>query len=332
MTQLPFICTDAFKNLSLSVQGNQLEVAPCCIAEHSRSDQIDFLNDDHLRSVRDAWRQGYWPTACHVCKETESLGQISRRMGSNQWYQDHGITTTDPEPLRLDYWVGDTCNLACVMCGPNNSSVWKQELKIPIKQITTTNNKFWKNLDLSRLRYIHFHGGEPLLSKEHQSFLSAVPQKSQVSIYYNTNATVRASPNLIDLWSQFCSVQIDFSIDDVENRFEYLRYPAQWNTVVDNLFWYRDTCPHNSFFNVLTVVSVLNKPYLDRLDRWLDTNFRFSKFQDPIQHRYQDCLGDLSPHDAHNRRQSIVTYLDEIDARRGTNWRNTFPDAVIYLS
>jgi hypothetical protein len=127
-------------------------------------------------------------------------------------------------------------------------------------------------------------------------------------------------------------VQIDFSIDDVDDRFDYLRYPAKWHQIVDNLFWYRDTCTHNTFFNVLTVVSVLNRCYLGTLDEWLKQNFYLSRFQDPIQHRHQDCIGDLSPHAVQGREQDIVAYLDQIDHRRGTDWRRVFPAAVSYLS
>lgn len=250
---------------------------------------------------------------------------ISRRLGSEAWYADKGIFDTDTNLVRLDYWVGDTCNLACVICGPNNSSTWKKELKISNKSSPALVNKFWRDLDLSSLRSIHFHGGEPLLNKEHVELLAAVPHKEQVEITYNTNATVKANGSLLDIWKEFQLVVLDFSIDDIGKRFEYQRYPAIWDEVVDNLDWYLLNSSANTMFNVNTTVSWLNVYSVNALSQWLAENFYVSRFEDVIQHRKQSVVGRFS---VDQSLVSVKKYLDSIDARRGTSWRDVFPELV----
>jgi sulfatase maturation enzyme AslB (radical SAM superfamily) len=178
---------------------------------------------------------------------------------------------------------------------------------------------------------VHFNGGEPLLSKTHVEFLQALPNKDQIYINYNTNATILPDQTLLDLWQQFKLVQIDFSIDDVEQRFEYQRYPANWKQVTNNLQWYIDHVPHNCMFAVNTTVSILNHANLDKLNLWLTNNFYVSKFTDPIAHRQQFAGGLFALDGATERIHQIKQFLESCDARRGTNWRATFPELVDYL-
>lgn len=315
-------CVDAFKNVSISREGGELRIAPCCIAESRPVQSLDFYHDPYLVNIRSQWQSGTWPSACIRCQQAESSNQSSRRINSNQWYTDHNIHNTDVELLRLDYWTGDTCNLACVMCGPWASSAWKSELRLPLIERRHNSNDYWQQLPLDGLKYVHFHGGEPLLNKQHKQFLAAIPNPHQVHIYYNTNATVRAESDLLEIWAEFGLVQIDFSIDDIGPRFNYIRYPAQWNQVCDNLEWYKHTVSNNCMFAVTTVVSVLNRRYQDDLKNWLATNFTQSRFQDPVEHRLQDCEGVL---DYRSVTPDTVKYLDSLDQRRGTNWRELFP-------
>jgi len=319
-------CYDAFKNINIVSQGNQLAISPCCISPVKSIDKIDFKNDSYLNQIREEWHSGKFPSACNNCKKTESLGMISRRQGSNQWYTDHNSDTTNIDLIRLDYWTGDLCNLACVICGPDNSSKWKQELSIPIQLRHVVVNKFWRSLDLTTLKLVHFNGGEPLLSKEHVAFLKEIPNKSLVRINYNTNATILPDRYLLDLWSEFKLVQLDFSIDDLGERFEYQRYPAKWTKVVDNLQWFIDYAPHNCMFAVNTSVGILNYANVDNLTKWLKQNFHTNRFTDPIEHRQQLVLG-IFRLDAGLKKQAIE-FLDACDIRRGTNWKTTFPELV----
>ena len=315
-------CFDAFKNVSISRENGELHIAPCCIAQSRKVHTLDFYKDPYLVDIRNTWQSGQWPSACERCQHSEVSTGSSRRINSNQWYKDHAVNSPDAELLRLDYWTGDTCNLACVMCGPWASSAWKSELRLPLEQRRHNTNDYWTQLPLHGLRYVHFHGGEPLLSPQHQEFLAAIPNPQQVHIYYNTNATVRANARLLDLWVKFGLVQIDFSIDDIDSRFNYIRYPAQWSMVRENLEWYKNTMPSNCMFAVTTVVSVLNRRYLEELKTWLAENFSHSRFQDPVEHRLQDCEGML---DYRRISSDTVQYLDELDQRRGTSWRELFP-------
>lgn len=313
------VCIDAFKNLNLTIQ-NVPKISPCCVSTPKMVSELDFKRDAYLNSFRDTFAQGQWPTGCSTCKNNEAAGYTSRRQGSNEWYRDHQLENTDVELVRLDYWVGDLCNLACVICGPYSSSVWKHELGI---KRSTTANDAWKQLDLTSLKFVHFNGGEPLLSKEHVQFLHAIPDKSQVYINYNTNGTIKPSEELQQLWAQFKLVQLDFSIDDIGDRFEYQRYPAKWDDLTKNLQWYIDFAPHNCLFESNTTVGILNKHNLEKIDTWLQQNFNQTRFGDQIKHRKQLADGKFS---ADSNITQVRNLLDELDQRRKLNWRKTFPE------
>ena len=317
------ICYDAFKNINIENQGNQLAISPCCMSPVQSIDIIDFKNNSYLNQIREEWHLGKFPLACKNCEKAESADLVSRRQGANQWYRDNNSDNTNIELIRIDYWTGDLCNLACVICGPKYSSRWKQELSIQSRQVTV--NKFWRLLDLTKLKFIHFNGGEPLLSKEHVEFLKEIPDKSRVHINYNTNATVLPDQYLIDLWSKFQLVQLDFSIDDIGERFEYQRYPAKWSNVVENLQWFVDHAPHNCMFAVNTSVGILNHANIDNLTQWLKENFHTTRFTDPIEYRQQLVQGIFS---LDQPKEKAIKFLDECDIRRGTNWKTTFPELV----
>jgi hypothetical protein len=124
-------------------------------------------------------------------------------------------------------------------------------------------------------------------------------------------------------------VQIDFSIDDVDDRFDYIRYPAQWETVKNNLLWYRGHSPGNCIFDIMTVVSVLNQPYLHHLSDWVKQNYSTNRFTDPVEHRFQPAYGLLATDNP--KKEEVIEYLDQLDLRRGTDWKKTFPRSQLAL-
>ena len=322
-------CIDAFKNLYIHLLEDSVAISMCCInLPVTKVDSIDFYNDKNLISMRNIWKDNKFPASCSICKKSEVAGNPSRRLGSNSWYNDNNYNNDNIELIRLDFWCGDTCNLRCVICNPDYSSAWKEELKIPLIERKIHVNTHWRSLDLTKLRFIHFNGGEPLLSKEHVKFLETIPVKSQVHINYNTNGTIRPSAHLLELWKEFKLVQIDFSIDDIEQRFEYQRYPAKWNKVTDNLQWYIDHAPVNCMFAVNTTVSILNRHNLTNLNAWLSANFASNRVSDPIERRQQEVSGIFSKFTL----SELKEFLDACDLRRGTNWKMVFPELIDLLN
>lgn len=322
-------CIDAFKNLNIIGRNDGIYISPCCIAKPIvLVKQIDFKNDPSLSKIRRVWDDGRFPDECGSCKNAEESGQLSRRNASNQWYTDNKLDSNLVELIRLDYWVGDLCNLRCVICGPHFSSAWKKELQLPASIKTSSINYHWKTLDLSKIRYVHFNGGEPLLNKEHVEFLKSFTDKSKVHISYNTNGTVLPSQELLDLWTEFRIVQIDFSIDDIGDRFEYQRFPAEWDNVASNLMWFKDNCPVNCMFGINTTVSLLNYKNLHSLEAWITNNFNTNRVTDKVEFRKQPAIGPFAVSESAAQLTNARTLLDAIDARRGTRWQTVFPELV----
>lgn len=322
-------CLDAFKNVNIQVIDGALNISPCCLSPTEKADSVNFVNNAYLNRVRQSWNNEISPIECSACIRAESAGVNSRRIGTNKWYVDNGYDNNSVELIRVDYWTGDTCNLRCAICGPNNSSAWKQELNYPVDLKKSTINYFWKDLNLTKIKFVHFNGGEPLLSKEHIEFLHALPHKDQVYINYNTNGTILPNNELISVWEEFKLVQLDFSIDDIGERFEYQRYPAKWKDVTENLQWYINNSPVNCMFAVNTSIGLLNNSNINNLNNWLQENFSQNRLTDPIEHRTQLVTGLFSLDQPDFNK--VIKFLEGCDARRGTNWQNVFPELLQYI-
>jgi len=321
-------CPDAFNCLNLEIKNGKTYISSCCIMSTWEVETVDFENDPNFLRIRQQWTRGEWPQECNVCKINEDQGLQSRRLGAFEWNKNNLDSNTDyhNKILKIDYWTGNNCNLRCAICGPRYSIAWEKELGIEKHKRITYTNQLWKDITVDEVHWIHFNGGEPLLVDEHWKLLKKINNKNQVVLNYNTNGSVRPKQELIDLWSQFKIVILDFSIDDIEDRFEYQRYPARWKNVVENLYWFKEHLPVNVMFEVNTALGILNYySYLD-LQKWFSKNFATNRATDPVRLKTQDTMGILSYRNK-NKKQ-IVDYLNTLDARRNTNWKTTFPELI----
>lgn len=342
-----------------------MSYAACCwTTEHINTNTtIDFYHKD-LQTLRQVNSQGILPTNyCSACLEQEKTDKkSSMRMG---YLETHGAPTYTPSLQYLDINIDYACNLACVTCGPELSTTWRNELKIVNNDIRPRLDEFLKNLDsidFSDLKEIRLWGGEPLLTRTHVTILEHVLRQGradQVRLMYNTNGTCRISDDVKRLIEQFKFARISFSIDGIGDRFEYLRYPAKWSEVRDNLIWWKNNLPHNSMLSLTVTASLLNVLYLDEVYQWHADNFAQSCHGDPIeiyvhqafgayeleympipmveyfrslQGYCQPWLQDLdilgSKSDQINR---IVHSLRELDTRRGQDFASLFLQTAKFI-
>jgi MoaA/NifB/PqqE/SkfB family radical SAM enzyme len=311
-------CPRIHHGLSLSkISDNSISYAACCWAKHqTTASNINFEHPD-LVKLRTANQLNTLPIGhCVDCIVQENANKQSMRQG---YLQTHKELTFQPSLQYLDINIDYTCNLACVTCGPEASTTWRNELKLKGSQIRP-NIDSWieskiKILDLKHLKEVRLWGGEPFLTNTHKKILEFVVGlgiASNVRLMYNTNGTQRIDADTKKLIEQFKFARISFSIDDIGPGFEYLRYPAKWNQVESNLMWWKNNLPHNSMLSITTVASVLNVLYLDRVFEWHNKNFDKSCFGDDIEIYVHQAFGNYGlealPQSMIEKLQNIQNY------------------------
>jgi sulfatase maturation enzyme AslB (radical SAM superfamily) len=115
-----------------------------------------------------------------------------------------------------------------------------------------------------------FYGGEPFLIKSTWDLLTHAAEHNfskDIELVFNTNGTVwdEEKENLL---SNFKQVELHLSIDGIGDRFEYLRHPAQWKIVYDNItriIKWRDAIPVSRHVIIDCSVSALNVWYVPEL-------------------------------------------------------------------
>lgn len=158
----------------------------------------DFHNTPQSVNDRISMQSGSWPgNGCEYCKKIEDAGGQSDRMYSNA----NGINIipdelkTDPSavvltPKVVEVNFSNLCNLACIYCGPNYSTVWENEqrkygdtdlraknfdYKIISSDDYDRNLQYqnllkmhwqWMSKNAHGLQEYHILGGEPLIQPE----------------------------------------------------------------------------------------------------------------------------------------------------------------------
>ncbi len=255
----------------------------CCISRNfignmnNVTDVNEIIVGDKNKNIQQLFLQNKLPTGCALCKP--SLGVTHQKnflnlypKPNNELYQEGKF-----ELKYLDARWSNTCNLACVYCGPELSSTWAKELEIEKIDPTDTTKKTYKiasdksNLlidyvldNVHTLTSVYLAGGEPLLMKENQLLIQAIKEKNpRCHILVNTNLTqIKNSKIVSDLLSLENQVNWLISIDDTQERFEYLRYPAKWSEFEENFEFLKSKVnPSNDItlnmvFNSLNAITI----------------------------------------------------------------------------
>jgi len=354
-------CPEIHHGLYLQPIGTQgVKYAPCCQAKTAtvNNNDFSFKHDSYLLALRDENTAGVQSTECNRCWEVEDAGGVSKRQGSLQFAKENTVDSTGLQ--FLEYNVNWSCNLACVMCGPEFSSRWAKELGLTDSAdlANKTKNQIIDSLDLSTIKRIHFNGGEPLLNEEHVKLLKKIDNINQCKLTYNTNGTVLPSKTAIQYWEQSRLVQVWFSIDATDSAFEYIRWPGHWQQVQKNIQWYIDNCPSNVMFGLNVTVGSYNLLEIDKLYRWFENNIATNREGDPSDFNWQtaynfdykylpdiikdECLKKLSYIESlkslyNNVEDNTeipnnrwITKLDNIDLRRGTDWKTALEIGKYY--
>jgi len=302
-------------------------VRPCCLAEDEIKDQdgnkyslmttdLNVVhNSEYMRKLRQEFLDGKKPQTCRKCWNEERSGRTSKRMHTVNRLE-HIVKdtewTADAKPLVfIDFKLGNICNLKCRICGSWSSSTFAaEEVKFEGKDSVhyqmlkdgawpRRNQRFWQDIDnlMDQVRYLEFTGGEPFMIQEHFDLLQRMVDNGvahNVEIHYNTNGT-HYPENAEEIWKHFKTVEVAFSIDDVDERFEYQRANAIWSEVNDNMDRFEQLRDRNTNIQlqVCSTVNVFNVMYLEGLANWIDKRSFDFVYWNMLHEAYYHSVGTL---------------------------------------
>ena len=288
---------------------------PCCLSNEQipninlkKNTLNDAFHSPYMNNLRQQFIENKKPKTCTNCWTEEQYGKKSKRQYMLEKFKDVEVDYTSSIPkklLFLDLKLGNICNLKCRICGSWSSSKWAAEELTYVKDSTNhiartwlkegrwprESKVFWESIEeiLPHVKYFEFTGGEPMLIKEHFDLLQIAVDKNfakDIDIHYNTNTT--KLPLDTSIWKNFKHIQIAFSVDNTEERFEYERYGAKWkiaNKNIEQVHKLRDDNNYNITTQLCATWNVQNIFYLDEVLVWANTmNFNsihFNLMHDP---------------------------------------------------
>ena len=218
---------------------------------------------------------------CQHCLDYDKFGAGSCRHQFNGFVKntEHGVDflTRFPRIQSLDLRTSRTCGLACLICGPWNSTRWESELNAKNRcNVTEQGMENVKQLIEDQKRniiHVNIVGGEPFMMEEAFYLINKLqPYKKRIKILINTNCQTLKykGQDVLPLLEGFEYIQIDASLDAIGKAAEYQRYGGKWEVIQANFekllespfkIWVHPTI---SIFNILRIVDLLK--YLETLD------------------------------------------------------------------
>jgi organic radical activating enzyme len=218
----------------------------------------EAFNSPAMRRTRLAMLAGQPVAACSYCYVREAGGGQSYRQQMNNELPkridiDRLLALTDPDgsvaefPCYLDLRFGNSCNLACIMCGFPVSSRWGTLERVHWTPANIDpyrgDEEFWEMLsrNATKLRRVYFAGGEPFMQPLHFKALElfiSTGAAARIELVYNSNLTL-VPDGILDCFRNFESVCIGASCDGTGAIFESIRRGAKWEDFVRNIDLYR---------------------------------------------------------------------------------------------
>ena len=328
----------------------------------------DILAGDKLTNIRKNMLDNKADKNCTWCVhrtiEDDNFSYLRDHYNSRLIDEDIDYLDTNNFDLRfIDLHWSNICNLRCVMCWPQQSSLIAKDQKVITasvdkKNIHTIIDMIKQNQ--KNLKEIYLSGGEPFYIPYNTLLLDQL-ENTNIPLRINTNMHWKKNNKLFKiLTKKFKNVQLTMSVDALGDKFDYIRNGANWNRFISNLQYVRDNTDFeiriNSIFSVMNAIDinkVVNFFYHDQKIKDITINilhrptpidaknYPTEKKADIIQ-KLENCLETLSKEDINlinNIKNCIMQIklpkqedynetLDNITKRHKTNWQEMFTDLV----
>jgi sulfatase maturation enzyme AslB (radical SAM superfamily) len=348
-------CTQPFNHIDVIVENDKVMLQPCNVW-NTRKFSIEEYKKN-LGELKDVLATTYHHPGCKICVDEDKKNIRSRRIAQNEFAKDNKLYMTKLQSLGVRY--GTLCNSKCMICSHSRSSSWvvdSEKLGYEIEEQHRFKKKllpgvdvFFDNFDLGDLRYVEFHGGEPLMQSYPYEFLKKIKKLDQLVVKFNTNLTVMPSPELDELLKKCKRADFLLSMDDIGPRYEILRYPGKWGMFVNNMETLKQRGYRTMAYNTM---SSLNIFYAVEFYKWAVKNFGnevHSQFVVDKKHldisylpqHAKDCVLEQIANykgkifdsireklntNKEECSQELIKYILDLDGIRNTNYPETFKE------
>ena len=237
MKNKKYFCPMPWINLTVKPDGI---FSPC--AKYKGDDIFPFNN------IKNDIKNDIAHSGCQICWKEEQNHKKSYRQRMIELLNDNDCNTI----TRLDIKLNNSCNLKCRMCNPYSSNQIEKEFNLlknkhkNFNYFSSFNNLSFKNKRniLEQLKNYTLHleriyatGGEPLLNSYFIEFLKYcidMGVSKNIKLSMSTNA-ILINKDLLSIFNQFKNLSMTISVDGTENVYEYIRYPANWKILNENI-------------------------------------------------------------------------------------------------
>lgn len=288
---------------------------------------------------------------------------------------------------------GNLCNQKCIMCSPEFSSLWyddhmalygTDDVKGHYTNNIVTDTRGKNKLDFSKwwespiwwermesiapnLRHMYFTGGEPLIVPAMQEILNRLIARDfakNITLRFDTNLSV-INTKVIEKFKHFKKINFCVSVDDVDDRYELIRFPGKYNNLINNVKQIQDSGLEIHYFSLcIGVASIYSAVRITEIAEQLGINTEFRFLEGPGWHDIRslprsakqeviDKYNSLMHHSPNRtkwykaiikllekymdyehipRLRKFVSNMNKLDALRGTNWRMVLPDVQDILA
>jgi len=273
----------------------------CPRADYKKLNDLNFFNHTELIDQRKSLRDNIQHPTCVRCWDAENSNAISYRqaMGRDKIHKsiDKDFLKV-PEMLEIKF--SNLCNLKCIMCSSNCSSLWEQDVPIGEEQFgkyrgDEVSKKILEFADThyKDIKEFGLFGGEPVITKEFDQLFDLILSKPlsdgikiisfSTNMYFSEYFRIKFEDKIQALLDRGHEFFLRFSIDGVYEQGEYVRTGLKWNVFEKNLdsFMQRfQDHPNMKRLRCNIALNVTNIVYLDTILNFLENK----KYRNYIPH------------------------------------------------
>lgn len=278
-----YFCPAPWLSLYVDPEGN---IENCCVSKNklgniNKTPAIkDTINGSENINIKQMMLENIPVEGCKSCYSQPGTHTLQQHFKKNYAHLgDDFYTNTDNFNLRyLDLRWNNTCNYACIYCGPGLSSLWAEQKYQVVKMKEAKGDLLNYVLESAAdLKEIYLAGGEPLMLKENEAVLTKLLEVNKsCRICVNTNLSLIQGNKVFELLKQFDNVQWLVSGEAMSDQYEYIRWPGKWSTFLENLHTINSTPTHHLSFNMvlMNINSLSIWDFIDMVHQDLNVDHR----------------------------------------------------------